>query len=71
MKQEDADKKENEIDFIFEKVLEAVPKDVYMENIIIALSRLAGAFAWELSENDDEEDDDSYGTLPGTSFSKS
>lgn len=70
MKQEDKEKKEKEIDFIFEAILEAIPKDVYMENIIIALTRLASEFTWELSENNEEENDSPYGTLPGTTFSR-
>jgi hypothetical protein len=71
MKQSDIDEKEAEIDKIWQAVMEAIPINVYMENIIIALTRLAAEFTWELSDNgESDEPDETIGTLPGTSFSK-
>jgi hypothetical protein len=55
----DEEKKEAEINKIFHIILDAIPTDVYMENIIIALNRLAAEFAWELSEPDNEDFDNS------------
>lgn len=66
------DKKNAEIEMIYQTILKAIPIDVCMVNIIIALSNLASEFTWELTDDDDEsENDDIVGTLPGTTFSKS
>ena len=61
MNKKDEEEKEAEIDKIWKIVLEAIPTDVYMENIIIALTRLAAEFTWELSEPDNTpEEPDSF-----------
>ena len=70
--------KEAEIEHIYHVVLEAIPMEVCMVNVIIALNELAMEFAQEMGcgceedddENDDEDDNSPIGTLPGTIFSK-
>lgn len=66
------EEKEAEIESIYQTILQAIPINVCMVNIIIALSNLASEFTWELTDDETEsEDDDTVGTLPGTTFSKS
>jgi hypothetical protein len=67
-------KREEEIETIYDAVLKAIPLNVCMISIIAALTELTNDFALEIgckhSEEEDEEDEQSYGNLPGTPFSK-
>ena len=71
------DEKEAQIKLIYDKVLEAIPMDVCMINVVIALTDLANDFAIEIGcacekDNDDNDEDNisPIGNIPGTSFSK-
>jgi hypothetical protein len=58
MNQDETEKKEKEIDFIFDTILKNIPMDVHIENIIIALNRIAAELMWNMDnieEIDNEE----------------
>lgn len=63
--------REEEIEKICQAILNAIPMEVCMVNIVVALNELSMEFAMELCDCEDEENDDisPIGNLPGTPFS--
>jgi len=61
--------KNEEIEKISEAIMEAIPVDVEMVNIIIALNDLAREFTWELTNDDDIYDEDEDHLMSGTNYS--
>ena len=73
--EEESETNDDQIQKVYDVLFEAIPDGICSFNVLVAINQLSLDWALTLHEEchgyaDDEDDEQPYGNLPGTPFSK-